>query len=363
MEKILPIELSPQKTRLWCWAASAEMIMQYISKKTVSQCEQASKYFSLNSCCQAVTPENCINGGWPQFEQYGFLVQKTQNEPLSWTALTTEIENNRPFAFTWRYRTGGGHMMIVVGYREDGGQQLVHIMDPFPVGVGAVHPIPYEEFAKPSCGSHWNDFFSIIHNDAPGGPTNMSSSEDNSSLAASLSAAKNAIPYAITIAGLDVPGAGEPEIGQPLSVLEIGLDALKSDAPGGAVPNSSELESRRVINPLLVGGQLKGAITTALTEDGTWKPVSYGLTGVPKLAEKIRRTHSAQHGIALERYYVVEVRGLGLAFVGVRNHAGDDWIPIVDDNELNWKAEVALPMVRVLEELSRVAKRHNNLPG
>lgn len=76
----LPVTLHPQETQNWCWAASGQMVMDYLGHN-VSQCVQANNRFGRNDCCEidlCPTPTepptydasgNCVGcpcGGWPE---------------------------------------------------------------------------------------------------------------------------------------------------------------------------------------------------------------------------------------------------------------------------------------------------------
>jgi hypothetical protein len=61
----LDVPLDPQKTSMWCWAASGEMCMDFLGGN-VEQCDEANKEFSRTDCCNNPTPGDCINGGWPE---------------------------------------------------------------------------------------------------------------------------------------------------------------------------------------------------------------------------------------------------------------------------------------------------------
>ena len=77
-----PVTLKAQETNMWCWAASGEMVMDFLGTN-VTQCDQANKRFGRNDCCNTPTPNACINGGWPEFDKYGFTFNTTANAALT----------------------------------------------------------------------------------------------------------------------------------------------------------------------------------------------------------------------------------------------------------------------------------------
>jgi hypothetical protein len=162
--RTLNVPLLPQNTDMWCWAASAQMIMRSFNSD-VAQCRQADDQFGPIpvSCCATPTADACIRGGWPQFENYGFGASKTLNRALTWKELTQQIGcKGTPVAFTWFNDGGSGHMMVASGYEIRNGEQWVIVRDPFPANVGGdITQVAYEFFVEGPGYSHWNDYFDV----------------------------------------------------------------------------------------------------------------------------------------------------------------------------------------------------------
>jgi hypothetical protein len=158
----LPVTLAPQQTSQWCWAASGQMIMDYLGASRVTQCDQANRRFNRTDCCNSPTPSACIVGGWPEFEKYGFSYNTTG--ALSWSSLVNEINNNRPVAFSWGWTGGGGHMMVARGYAVTRTDNLVHVSDPWAPNVGDEYYITYSEYVSGSDHVHWTDYYNIRNN-------------------------------------------------------------------------------------------------------------------------------------------------------------------------------------------------------
>jgi hypothetical protein len=162
------VTLYPQLTTDWCWAASGQMILDFF-KKHVSQCRQANEQFGLNNCCSNNTPGDCIKGGWPHFETYGLKPTLTCNQALSWDEVKTQIYcKQQPFAFSWRWPTGGGHMMVAIGYKTDGANRLVCVNNPLPEGTGDYYCHSYEEYVSTTNHhTHWNDYYAFTQQQRP----------------------------------------------------------------------------------------------------------------------------------------------------------------------------------------------------
>ena len=156
-----PVALRPQKTGMWCWAASGEMCMEFLGTN-VDQCDEANKRFGRSDCCNNPVPTGCVNGGWPEFDKYGFTSAITSNAALSWEDLKKQIYcQKKPFAFSWHWTGGGGHMMVVVGYAVLNNVNYVSINDPWAPNVGNQRFITYDEYVSGSDHTHWNDYYNI----------------------------------------------------------------------------------------------------------------------------------------------------------------------------------------------------------
>ena len=156
-----PVSLRGQETPVWCWAASGEMCMDFLGTD-VSQCDEANKRFGRTDCCNSPRPAACVNTGWPEFEKYGFTYNRTSNTPLTWAQLKEQIYcKKKPFAFSWHWSGGGGHMMVVKGYAEIDGTNYVYYDNPLPVGTGSHEIKTYTDWVSGPGYTHWDDFYDI----------------------------------------------------------------------------------------------------------------------------------------------------------------------------------------------------------
>lgn len=169
MAQSLSVTMHPQETGMWCWAASGQMVMDFLGHD-VAQCTQANDRFGLTTCCNTPVPPNCVDGGWADYPRYGFTAQHTTDAPLSWSALKGEISTgsncgNRPVTFTWHWDGGGGHTMVAIGYMSlslmTGEYHFVEVNDPWPPNVGAHRWIMYGAYVSGTGYTHWDDYYSI----------------------------------------------------------------------------------------------------------------------------------------------------------------------------------------------------------
>ncbi|HYV95448.1 MAG TPA: papain-like cysteine protease family protein [Chitinophagales bacterium] len=145
----------------WCWAASGEMTMEFLGA-TIDQCDEANKEFGRTDCCNTPTPSVCNDGGWPEFDKYGFKADHTTDAALSWDEVKRQIYCHKvPFCNTWHWSGGGGHMMVISAYSVINGVSYVYLRDPLPVGTGSSRWITYDAYVSGSGYTHWDDYYNI----------------------------------------------------------------------------------------------------------------------------------------------------------------------------------------------------------
>jgi hypothetical protein len=158
-----------QQTTKWCWAACGEMVMKKLGDPTATQCDQANKSFPPkgDDCCDFFPlADTCVHGGFPEFNKYGFLFDRTDSKALNWEDVKTQIDcQNAPFCWTKKYTGGGGHIVVISGYAIGRtGENCVLYLEPWPVSNGgSARLIPYSEYVTSDDGtySHWDDFYNI----------------------------------------------------------------------------------------------------------------------------------------------------------------------------------------------------------
>ena len=164
------VPLRGQQTSMWCWAASGQMTMNFIHPASgIQQCDEANKRFGRTDCCNSPVPNACINGGWPEYQKYNFTADMTSDTALSWAALKSQIYcKKKPFAFSWHWNGGGGHMMVVTGYVTIARANYVSINNPWPPTGGTQEIITYEAYVGGSAydHTHWNDYYNITYKGA-----------------------------------------------------------------------------------------------------------------------------------------------------------------------------------------------------
>jgi hypothetical protein len=156
--RILEVPLFAQATRMWCWAASGEMIMHYYEEE-VPQYVQANNRFKRDDCGSKTRSKSCIKGGWPEFKKYGFNSPKSKYGSLSWRKLVKQFHSNQPVGFSWEWKkcktrnTFGTHYMVARGYIILNDTRLVVVNDPLPANSdkykgGTISIMTYRDYVQ-----------------------------------------------------------------------------------------------------------------------------------------------------------------------------------------------------------------------
>jgi len=154
--------LQGQQQSQWCWAASGAMIMKYVSAANApEQCTEATNR-NGGECCTNGSSTTCNQPGWPEWSKYGFSAIQN-GTVLTFEQIKTTLKANSPVAFSWRWNSGGGHMMTVSGWHIINGQEYVYVRDPWPVGKGVTKWMTYKAYVSGANYTHGWDVHNITH--------------------------------------------------------------------------------------------------------------------------------------------------------------------------------------------------------
>lgn len=367
----LPVGRRNQETNMWCWAASGQMVMEYLGV-SAPQCDQANKEFGLSSCCQSPVPGECVQGGWPEFNKYGFNFQRTSSYALSWDQIVDQISSKRaPFTFTWAWDGGGGHMMSIYGYAVISGIRYVHMHDPWPPNVGATNLITYDAYVAGPGYSHWDDFYDVSKYYGPwgGGAGGMNDivPGQKSAIAAAREGANQTLEVMRRALGLTGPGAPDvpKAVEEGIAVSVLRLDELKAVAPPapGAPDASTKLLDRpptQVVYPVRDGAKkLQGEIVMAQTGN-EWKQLKFGS---PAISQMVARVSPPAPGAAPTDAAIITVPALNQHFlVTLDGPASKKYAPLIDDPPGGFRATDRLTAAELMQKLVAAAKSHTNTP-
>ena len=153
-EKSLTIELYEQETISWCWAASAQTVINYFrtaaGEPPLTQCSLVNELLTPpETCCgQAKHSDSCLRGDLPEkvFVKKGFTyapeIKDPPNRENLWGKVTNQICEEKPPILAEYFVGGGGHSYSIFGFKVDpDGERWVDIYDHLgpPIGLEQVN--------------------------------------------------------------------------------------------------------------------------------------------------------------------------------------------------------------------------------
>jgi hypothetical protein len=178
-----------QETGSWCWAASTQLIVEYLTKIPTRQCALVGEVFherlkarpeTFQDCCDyqnlaaslsAQIPENlaniCDQGGWPESALVRQNIQFNKRDQtqglLKWTSLTHEICEDRPFIFVVRWNSGGRHSAVGGGYQTT--QHFGNFVEVYDHSPDEFYVMPLREFQGGGNFIHEFDYIGLRRGD------------------------------------------------------------------------------------------------------------------------------------------------------------------------------------------------------
>ncbi len=150
-------------------------------------------------------------------------------------------------------------------------------------------------------------------------------------------------------------------IGDPFEVFMVLLDELSEYKQG---QNADQLlpERKDFLFPVVAKDQVRSSLTVASTPKGR-AVTSFGSPNKMVLLSKVRANRIETTKLASAAYFVVEVPGLKLVFVG--DHADGVLMltPVFDDATYKFKTGVPIPAEKAFTAILPAVKSHMDLPG
>lgn len=282
-------------------------------------------------------------------------------------------------------------MMVVRGYATNGGRRFVSIYDPWPVNIGDIRDITYDEYVQGVNHTHWNDFYAVS---SGGGAAQRAAA--TSALARKKIAQSEAVrdlevqdktialhrgvdfraavvqSQAVANRSLDTfrkltvakdrPGTGNGTIklGDPFPLVWIGLNELRQ-TPTGQPQYALRNNADQVLYPIQALDEVKSGVTIQKKNEN-WEDVSYGNVALTKQLVKMRQIYADEHKTPISNFYVVSIPALNMYFVATKEASGVIFIPVIDDPSIGVKAGVPQKAADLMPKLVDAARKHNGLP-
>jgi hypothetical protein len=155
-----PMQKQP-KNSAWCWAAVTVSVVHYFRPSSnLQMCDVAALLFPGKDCCKDRGPCDTGERLDVALNKVGMLREMLPDRTLTFQGLKSELDQDRPVCARIRWFGGGGHFVVLSGYRvlQGGGQQVV-VSDPLltdPIIVG------YDEFRVAYNGDgEWTDTYLV----------------------------------------------------------------------------------------------------------------------------------------------------------------------------------------------------------
>lgn len=142
-EKSFTIDLYEQETISWCWAASAQTVINYFrtaaGQPPLTQCSLVDDLLTPpETCCgPARHSDSCLRGDLPEkvFVKKGFTyapeIKDPPNRENLWGKVTNQICEEKPIVLAEYFVDGGGHTSVISAFGGNGqvGERWVDIYD------------------------------------------------------------------------------------------------------------------------------------------------------------------------------------------------------------------------------------------
>lgn len=112
----LPFDMETQEQTQWCWAAVAVSVAHfYDPSDAVKQCDVANRVLNTNACCADPAACNDDNFLEDALAQVNHFRAPMVFEPLPFSGVENEVNNDHPLGCRIGWFGGGGHFVILHG--------------------------------------------------------------------------------------------------------------------------------------------------------------------------------------------------------------------------------------------------------
>jgi hypothetical protein len=131
--RTLPFTLQHQLQTNWCWAAcAASASLFYDRRSRWAQCVLVNAELKGRSCCQDGAAAACNRPHYLDraLRRTGNFRERRAGA-VPWATVRAEIDAGRPVGARVGWRGGGGHFVMLTGYRRVSGSLDVEVQDPW----------------------------------------------------------------------------------------------------------------------------------------------------------------------------------------------------------------------------------------
>mgnify|MGYP000482027845 CR=1 FL=1 len=131
----MPFPMKRQALDLWCWAAVSAATEKYFNPLTAkTQCSIASDV-KQTRCCPRKEVCNTVDSLELALSKIGRLRAPVVTGPIPFDQIRNEIRDGFPVAARIAWNGGGGHFVVITGYRKyPSRQEVITIADPLGTG-------------------------------------------------------------------------------------------------------------------------------------------------------------------------------------------------------------------------------------
>lgn len=143
-----------------------------------------------------------------------------------------------------------------------------------------------------------------------------------------------------------------------LPLLFVRLDSLVA-FKAGQDTKALPFDTRRVMYPLTVGGQVRSSVTVQQGADGTWQAVRFGSAPVARASQSIRQTVAAARAIDAGSVSLIQIPTVHATLLSHREKGAHMVTPLQDIPGTTYKAGVTQPAAAVFAALQPLAAKVN----
>jgi len=140
--KRLPVPRRKQGQGDWCWAACVDMVMHYFGRPEVKQCAVVAKKIGRREVCahphrkefSVACPPRSMSTVWRSWglKSKAHIPSRGRRGWLTEEELVAELDAGRPVEIGFKWEWGGGHAVVVHGWRAGaGGRRYFFVNDPW----------------------------------------------------------------------------------------------------------------------------------------------------------------------------------------------------------------------------------------